>query len=79
MALRHILRSTALAAAAALLTTSALAARVLDERSIQIDGQARRDYHLHDAVDHGPATPIVLLSGSGCKDFGSRVPLFFEY
>ncbi len=79
MTLRQILCSTALAATAALLTTSALAARVLDERTIQIEGQARRYYHLHDAEDHGPATPIVLLSGSGCKDFGSRVPFFFEY
>jgi len=78
MNLRPILRSTALAATAALLATSAFAARVLDETTIQIDGQARRYYHLRDAPNNGPATPIVLLSGSGCKDFGSRVPFFFE-
>ncbi len=79
MTIRQTLRIAILAATTTLLTTSAFAARVLEERTIEIDGQARRYYHLHDAVDHGPATPILLLSGSGCKDFGSRVPFFFEY
>ncbi|WP_175023232.1 alpha/beta fold hydrolase [Rugamonas rivuli] len=78
MTLRHSLCVAALSAGAALLATSAFAARVLDEATIQIDGQARRYYHLHNAGDSGRATPIVLLSGSGCKDFGSRVQFFFE-
>ncbi|WP_445231679.1 alpha/beta fold hydrolase [Duganella rhizosphaerae] len=79
MTIRQTLRIAVLAATATLLTTSAFAARILDETTIQIDGQTRRYYHLHDAENNGAATPILLLSGSGCKDFGSRVPFFFEY
>lgn len=78
MTIPRPLRIALLATSAVFLTTSAFAARVLDEATIQLDGQARRYYHLHDAGHNGIATPIVLLSGSGCKDFGSRVPFFFE-
>src|SRR5450830_1851817 len=67
-----------LAVAATVLATSAFAARVLDEALITIDGQPRRYYHLHDTEAVGKGTPILLISGSGCKDFGSRVPFFFE-
>ncbi len=66
------------AAAAIVLSTSACAVRVLDEAPVTIDGQARRYYHLHDSEAAGRGTPILLISGSGCKDFGSRVPFFFE-
>jgi dienelactone hydrolase len=67
-----------LATAATVLATSTFAARVLDEAPITIDGQPRRYYHLHDTEAAGKSTPILLISGSGCKDFGSRVPFFFE-
>jgi dienelactone hydrolase len=75
-----MMRALILAASAALSATctSAFAARVLDEAPITIDGQPRRYYHLHDTEAAGKATPILLISGSGCKDFGSRVPFFFE-
>ena len=78
MTLRHLFAHAVLAGAAALLATSAFAARVLEEATIRIDGQERRYYHLHDPGSPGAAVPVVLLSGSGCKDFGSRVPFFFE-
>ncbi|NYE63122.1 dienelactone hydrolase [Duganella sp. 1224] len=71
---RHLL----FAATATVLASSAFAARVLDEAPITIDGQPRRYYHLHDTEAAGNGTPILLISGSGCKDFGSRVPFFFE-
>jgi dienelactone hydrolase len=73
-----MMRRFILAASATLLATSAFAARVLDEAPITIDGQPRRYYHLHDTEAAGKGTPILLVSGSGCRDFGSRVPFFFE-
>ena len=63
----------------ALAATSALAARVYDEATIRIDAKPRRYYHLHDSDAEGKITPIVLVSGSGCRDFASRVPSFFEH
>jgi pimeloyl-ACP methyl ester carboxylesterase len=63
----------------ALAATSALAARAYDEATIRIDGKPRRYYHLHDSDAEGKTTPIVLVSGSGCRDFASRVPSFFEH
>ncbi|WP_168167415.1 alpha/beta fold hydrolase [Duganella sp. HH105] len=75
MTLRQLLTHAVLAT---LVTTPAFAARVLDEATLKIDGQERRYYHLRDTETPGLAQPILLLSGSGCKDFGSRVPFFFE-
>ncbi|MQA41900.1 hypothetical protein [Rugamonas aquatica] len=75
MTLRQLLTHAALAT---LVATPAFAARVLDEATLKIDGQERRYYHLRDTETPDVAQPIVLLSGSGCKDFGSRVPFFFE-
>jgi pimeloyl-ACP methyl ester carboxylesterase len=66
-------------AGGALSAACALAERVLVEATIKIDGQQRRYYRLHDAgADEKSTTPIVLVSGSGCRDFGRRIPAFFE-
>lgn len=73
-----IIRSVFLALGAVLVSSSALAARVLDEASVNISGQERRYYHLHDSDDAGAATPILLLHGSGCKDYSSRMAFYFE-
>lgn len=64
--------------AAMALLPSARAARILDEATIQIKGEPRRYYRLHDteAPANGPA--IVLISGSGCNDFGARFAKYFE-
>lgn len=70
-------RAFLIACSTLLLSTSAQAARVLDEANIAINGEQRRYYHLHDGNTNA-ATPILVISGSGCKDFGSRVPSFFE-
>lgn len=70
-------RAFLIACSTLLLSTPAQAARVLDEANIAINGEQRRYYHLHDGNTNF-ATPILVISGSGCKDFGSRVPSFFE-
>jgi predicted esterase len=54
------------------------AERLLDESTIQINGETRRYYHLHDANALGNMPVILLISGSGCGDFGVRFPTFFE-
>lgn len=56
----------------------ALAERRLVEGTIQIDGQQRRYYRLHDTGFDKKTVPIVLLGGSGCREFGPRIPSFFE-
>jgi len=61
-----------------LAASSASAERRLTEGQIQIDGQQRRYYRLHDDVSTGSATPILLVSGSGCRAFGHRIPGFFQ-
>ncbi|KQQ33001.1 hypothetical protein ASF61_13030 [Duganella sp. Leaf126] len=76
---RRFLANLLLSLCGALAATSALAARVYDESTIRIDGKSRRYYHLYDSAAEGTATPIVLVSGSGCRDFASRVPSFFEH
>lgn len=77
MTLRHLIRIL-LFAGGALLASSALAERRLVEGTIQIGGEQRRYYRLHDAGTEQQATPILLISGSGCREFGSRVPSFFQ-
>lgn len=57
---------------------SAMAAPVLQEHSIKIDGKQRRYYHLSDPAAITPGRPILLVSGSGCDDFAVRLPMFFE-
>lgn len=54
------------------------AARVLDERSIDIDGERRRYFHLHDGPGAGAGPAIVLVDGSGCGQFSTRLAGFFE-
>jgi pimeloyl-ACP methyl ester carboxylesterase len=58
------------------LATSVFAARVLDEGTVSINGQQRRYYHLHDTEAVG--TPILLLHGSGCRDYSGRMAFYFE-
>lgn len=77
MTLRRLIRLLMLSGGA-LAATSALAERRLVEGTIQIGGEQRRYYRLHDAGTEQQATPILLISGSGCRDFGSRVPAFFQ-
>lgn len=61
-----------------LFSASCMAAPVLQEHTIKIDGKQRRYYHLSDtaAAQNGP--PILLVSGSGCDDFSARLSMFFE-
>ena len=73
---RHLLHIL-LFVSGAVVAASALAERKLDEATLQIDGQQRRYFRLHD-VGPAKATPILLISGSGCRDFGPRIPTFFE-
>jgi pimeloyl-ACP methyl ester carboxylesterase len=61
------------------ISASAKAERTLDEATIQIKGETRRFYHLHDSEALGNLPIIVLVSGSGCGDFGMRFPTFFEF
>ena len=59
----------------------AIATRVMDESTIFIKGEQRRYYRLHDSdqltgLEKHPI--IMLLSGSGCDDFGSEFQGFFK-
>ncbi len=77
MPLRH-LPCLVMLLGVALFPSCALAERKLAEQTIQIDGQQRRFYRLHDVGSNEKATPILLISGSGCRDFGHRIPSFFQ-
>ncbi|MBD8529257.1 MULTISPECIES: S9 family peptidase [unclassified Massilia] len=70
--------ATALFLLFANLSQQAFAARVLDEGSIDIDGEPRRYYHLHDEGAPADSPVIVLIDGSGCGKFGPRLPGFFD-
>ncbi|PXX42403.1 alpha/beta hydrolase family protein [Undibacterium pigrum] len=61
-----------------LFSVSCMAAPVLQEHTIKIDGKQRRYFHLSNtaAAHSGPA--ILLVSGSGCDDFSVRLSMFFE-
>ncbi|BBB64731.1 hypothetical protein UNDYM_0478 [Undibacterium sp. YM2] len=61
-----------------LFCASAIAAPVLQEHSIKIDGKQRRYYHLSDTAATTSGHPVLLVSGSGCDDFAIRLPMFFE-
>ena len=54
------------------------AERLTDESTIEIKGEARRYYRLHDTGPAAKAPVILLVSGSGCGDFGARFASFFE-
>ena len=62
-----------------LCNASCMAAPVLQEHEIKIDGKSRRYYHLTDAAADKPGQTIILVSGSGCDDFATRLPMFFEH
>ncbi|MFZ6746880.1 alpha/beta hydrolase family protein [Undibacterium sp. JH2W] len=63
---------------ATLFSAACVAAPVLQEHIIKIDGKQRRYYHLSDVAVTNPGQTILLVSGSGCDDFATRLPLFFE-
>ncbi|HEX8603433.1 MAG TPA: alpha/beta hydrolase [Pseudoduganella sp.] len=83
-ALKSMTRIAVLAALAIFVPgTPAHAERVLEQQTISIGGESRRYFRLHDveagvseAKDAAPV--IVVVSGSGCAQFGSRLPYFFE-
>jgi pimeloyl-ACP methyl ester carboxylesterase len=62
----------------ATLSQHGFAARVLDERNIAIDGERRRYFHLHDGVANAGGPVIVLIDGSGCGKFSTRLAGFFD-
>ncbi len=51
-----------------LLCAISIAAPVLQQHSLKIDGKERRYYHLTDTDATSPGQPIILVSGSGCDD-----------
>ncbi|MDB5989993.1 MAG: putative alpha/beta hydrolase superfamily protein [Herbaspirillum sp.] len=61
-----------------LISNAAIAARVLEESSISINGEERPYFHLHDSESTNDGPIILLVSGSGCDDFGARFRVFFE-
>jgi dienelactone hydrolase len=65
-------------AASFFVAAPAHAGRVLEEHPITIDGEAGRYFRLHDSEAAGGTPVIVVVSGSGCGEFGSRLPYFFE-
>lgn len=62
----------------AVLSPQAFAARVLTERSIEIDGEPRRYVHLHDEAAAAGDPVIVLIDGSGCGKFSARLAGYFD-
>ena len=60
-----------------LFVMDSVAAPVLKEHEIKIDGKARRYFHLTDTAAASPGQAIILVSGSGCDDFAARLPNFF--
>lgn len=77
MTLRYLFRIF-VPVGAALIAASAHAERRFVEETIQINGEQRRYHRLHDVGSDEKATPILLISGSGCRDFGHRIPSFFQ-
>lgn len=67
-----------LGAAAAAMAAPVHAERLMEEASIQIKGDARRYYRLHDTEAPANGPVIVLIGGSGCNDFGARFAKYFE-
>ena len=62
----------------ATLSQHVFAARVLDEGSIEINGERRPYFHLHEGVTKADSPVIVLIDGSGCGKFSARLAGFFE-
>ncbi|MES2102763.1 MAG: dienelactone hydrolase family protein [Pseudomonadota bacterium] len=61
-----------------LLSHTAFAERKLDEATIIIKGEQRHYFRVHDTGPQHTGPVILLISGSGCGDFGSRLPTFFD-
>ncbi|RXZ36158.1 alpha/beta hydrolase [Oxalobacteraceae bacterium CAVE-383] len=60
-----------------LFLNDAVAARVLEESTISIKGEERRYFHLYDSEPALDGPIILIMSGSGCNDFGSYFSKFF--
>ena len=60
------------------LSSMALAERLVDKDVISIHGETRQYVRVHDTGLQHQGPVILLISGSGCGDFGSRLPSFFE-
>ncbi|HTD05580.1 alpha/beta hydrolase [Undibacterium sp.] len=73
MSLKSILALTLL-----LLSPVALAERLTEEALVTIQGEQRHYFRVHDTNPQHTGPVILLISGSGCADFGSRFPSFFE-
>lgn len=61
-----------------LVTNEAIAGRTLEESTISIRGEERQYFHLFDSGHAGEGTIILVMSGSGCDDFGSYFSNFFK-
>src|ERR1700693_6331094 len=61
-----------------LISNAAIAGRVLEESTIFIKGEERQYFHLYDSESTNDEPIILLVSGSGCGDFGARFRVFFE-
>jgi hypothetical protein len=55
-----------------LMMNGVMATQLVSESTVLIQGQERRYFHLYDSeyTENGPT--ILLMSGSGCDDFGAR-------
>jgi predicted esterase len=67
-----------LACSISLVTHNAIAERVLQKYTIPINGEERRYFHLYDPEHIRDGPIILILSGSGCDDFGLYLPAFFK-
>ena len=55
-----------------------MAERLIEKETISINGETRQYFRVHDTEPLHQGPVILLISGSGCADFGSRFPGFFE-
>lgn len=58
-------------------TGSSFAERVMTESTIDIRGQLHRYFHLYDVKKASDGPVIILIDGSGCRDFSLRFESFF--
>ncbi|GGC69673.1 alpha/beta hydrolase family protein [Undibacterium terreum] len=76
--LSQFTRLTLLALPLVSLSSMALAERLIEKDVISIHGETRQYFRVYDTEPQHQGPVILLISGSGCGDFGSRFPSFFE-